>query len=155
MKILWVLQVVTMINFNNNKINLMKFKYSILVVFVFSIIMLACSKGPGAGGRGSIRGKVYARNYSNSFLLNDSGFLGGQNVFIKYGDEPGISDNADTDQNGEYYFNFLREGKYTIIVYSKLLTNNQLDSAIVKVVEIKSRKEEVTVPQIDIITFKN
>ena len=115
----------------------------------------ACTKGPGEGGRASIKGTVFARNYSNSFGLIDSGLIGGQKVYIKYGDEPGISDNTDTDHNGEFYFNYLREGKYTIIVYSKILVNNTLDSAIVNQVEITSRNEEVVMPQIDINLLKN
>jgi hypothetical protein len=127
----------------------------LLFISIIGMLFFACTKGPGEGGRASIKGTVYARNYSNSFVLNDSGLLGGQKVYIKYGDQPGIGDNADTDPNGEYYFNYLREGKYQIITYTKLLTNNTLDSAIVKEVVITSRKEEVVVPQIDVISFKN
>lgn len=128
---------------------------SIFIALLIIIGFSACKKGAGEGGRASIRGKVFARNYSNSFVQNDSGFIGGIKVYIKYGDQPGIGDNADTDQDGEFYFNYLREGKYTLIVYSKQLVNNALDSAVIKEVEITSRKEELIVPQIDINTFKN
>jgi hypothetical protein len=128
---------------------------SIFIALLIIIGFAACKKGAGEGGRASIRGKVFARNYSNSFVQNDSGFIGGIKVYIKYGDQPGIGDNADTDQDGEFYFNYLREGKYTLIVYSKQLVNNALDSAVVKVVEITSRKEELIMPQININTFKN
>jgi len=127
----------------------------VITIFIISAILFSCTKGPGAGGRASIKGTVFARNYNNSFLITDSGFLGGQKVYIKYGDEPGISDNTDTDPNGEFYFNYLREGKYTLIVYSKQLTNNVLDSAIIKTVEITSKKQALTVPQMNINTFKN
>jgi len=128
---------------------------SVFILLFIIIGFAACKKGSGEGGRASIRGKVFARNYSNSFVKNDSGFIGGIKVYIKYGDQPGIGDNTDTDQDGEFYFNYLREGKYTLIVYSKQLVNNVLDSAVVKEVEITSRKEELIVPQIDINTFKN
>lgn len=127
----------------------------IAAILIVSVILFSCTKGPGEGGRASIKGSVFARNYSNTYIKTDSGFIGGQNVYIKYGDEPGISDNTDTDPNGEFYFNYLREGKYTIIVYSKQLTNNVLDSAIIQTVEITSKKQALIIPQMDINTFKN
>lgn len=130
-------------------------KAIIFGILLIGTLIQSCSKGPGEGGRASIKGTVFARNYSNSFNITDSGLLGGQKIYIIYGDEPGISDNTDTDPNGEYYFNFLREGKYTIIVYGKVLTNNALDTAIVRHVEITSRKQQLIVPQIDINLFKN
>ena len=122
---------------------------------IVSAILFSCTKGPGAGGRASIKGTVFARNYSNTYIKTDSGMLGGQKVFLKYGDEPGIGDNVDTDQDGVFYFNYLREGKYTIIVYSKQLINNTLDSAVVNTVEITSRKQQLNLPTITINTFKN
>lgn len=119
------------------------------------MILAACTKGPGTGGRASLKGKVFARNYSNSFVLIDSGYIGGVNVYIKYGDQPGVGDNVDTDNEGVYLFPYLRPGDYTIYAFSKTLTNNTLDSAVVKKVTIRERKEEIEVPQIDIITLKN
>lgn len=130
-------------------------KNKLLLLFIGVAFMSACTKGPGEGGRASIKGTVFARNYSNAFNITDSGLIGGQKVYIKYGDEPGISDDTDTDQNGEFYFNFLREGKYTLIVYSKVLVNNTLDSAIVTKVDITSKNQQVVVPQININLLKN
>jgi hypothetical protein len=127
----------------------------LIAIFIVSAILFSCTKGPGEGGRASIKGSVFARNYSNTYIKTDSGMLGGQKVFLKYGDEPGIGDNVDTDQDGVFYFNYLREGKYTIIVYSKQLINNTLDSAVVNTVEITSRKQQLNLPTITINTFKN
>lgn len=130
-------------------------KTSILLSFLFILVMAACTKGPGTGGRASIKGKVYARNYSNSFVLNDSGYIGGQKVYLKYGDLEGVGDDVDTDNEGVYLFPYLRPGDYTVYVFTENLANNTLDSAVVKKVTIKGRKEELVVPQFDIITFKN
>ena len=127
----------------------------VITIFIVSAILFSCTKGPGEGGRASIKGSIFARNYSNTYIKTDSGMLGGQKVFLKYGDEPGIGDNVDTDQDGVFYFNYLREGKYTIIVYSKQLINNTLDSAVVNTVEITSRKQQLNLPTITINTFKN
>ena len=152
MKIKWKLPAEMTINhYKNMKTNY----YRISLVVLLFLAIQSCTKGPGDGGRASIKGTVFARNYSNSFVVTDSGLIGGQKVYIKYGDEPGISDDTDTDQNGEFYFNFLREGKYTLIVYSKQLVNNTLDSAVVTQVEITSRNQALVVPQINISLLKN
>lgn len=128
---------------------------NIFIIVSLLFVLASCTKGPGTGGRASIKGKVYAYNYSNAFNLNDSGYIGQQKVFIKYGDEPGVGDDVDTDNTGTYYFPFLRKGKYTVYVYSKKLSNNTLDSAVVRTVEITDRKEELELSQFTIITFKN
>lgn len=127
-----------------------------LILFVSCLsLFIACKKGPGVGGRATIKGTVYARNYSNSFIAVDSGFIGDVKVFIKYGDNPGVGDNVSTDNTGTFVFPYLRKGNYTVYVFSKVLKNNTIDSAVVKEVTISDAKQEVIVPQFDINTFKN
>jgi hypothetical protein len=133
----------------------MKYIKGLSLLTFLSILIASCAKGPGEGGRASITGKIFATNYNNSYLPVDSGYIGGYNVYIKYGDQPGIADNTDTDPNGVFRFNYLREGKYSIIVYSKKLANNVLDSAIITNVEITSRKQDLVPPVIKVNTFKN
>ena len=127
------------------------------IILSLSLLLLfaACTKQPGTGGRASIKGRVYARNYNNSFILIDSGYLGAQKVYIKYGDQPGVGGNTDTDYDGVFDFPYLRPGKYTVYTYSKTLVNGSLDSAVIQTVTIKDRKEVVEVPQLNIITLKN
>jgi hypothetical protein len=129
----------------------------ILIIFSLSFIVAfsSCTKGPGTGGRASIKGKIYARNYNNSYAVIDSGFIGGQKVFIKYGDEMGVGNDVDTDNTGTFVFPYLRKGNYTVYVFSKKLLNNTLDSAIVKTVTISERKQVLDLGQMDINTFKN
>lgn len=133
----------------------MKIKFYLLCILSIFILILACKKGPGVGGRATISGKVYARNFSSSFVQIDSGYIGGQKVYIKYGDDPGVGDDVETDLNGTYSFYYLREGKYTIYVYSKQLINNHLDVSVSQTVEITKKKEEKVLPDFDIVTFKN
>jgi hypothetical protein len=133
----------------------MKIRFYFLAILSVFILNMACKKGPGVGGRATITGKVYARNFSSSFVQNDSGYLGGQKVYIKYGDDPGVGDDVETDLNGTYSFDYLREGKYTVYVYSKQLINNLLDISVTQTVEITKKKEEKVLPDFDIITFKN
>jgi hypothetical protein len=126
-----------------------------LISICFCLIAISCKKGPGEGGRATITGSVYAYNYSNSFLLIDSSYIGGQKVFIQYGDEQGVSDNADTDYKGKFSFPYLRKGDYTLYVYSKRLANNTLDTAIVKKITITERTEDLILPRFEIKTLKN
>jgi len=131
-------------------------KQSAVILSLFFIsLFVACKKGPGVGGRASIKGTVYARNYNNSYIAVDSGLIGAIKVYIKYGDNPGVGDNVETDNTGTYIFPYLRKGNYTVYVFSKILQNNTIDTTIVKEVIIKDTKEEVVLPQFDINTFKN
>ena len=131
-------------------------KQSAVILSLFFIsLFVACKKGPGIGGRASIKGTVYARNYNNSFVAVDSGYIGDVKVFIKFGDNPGVGDNVDTDNTGTFVFPYLRKGDYTVYVFSKVLTNNTIDTTVVQQVTIKDAKEEVVLPRFDINTFKN
>ena len=67
-----------------------------------------------------------------------------QDVFIVYGDNVSPDDRVYTNFDGEFEFQFLREGTYTIYTYSKDTTGtNGVDPdrmAVVKEVEITDRK---------------
>lgn len=127
----------------------------ISVLLVATLFLVSCKKGPGEGGRASIKGKVLTTNYNSSFTVpQDSGYLGGQKVYIIYGDEIAVGDNQDTNNEGAFEFNYLRKGSYKIYVYTKI-NSNQLDSAIVKVAEITSSKQTVEIPDFKIKTSKN
>lgn len=130
-------------------------KLSVILSLFFIGLILSCAKGPGAGGRASLQGKVFAKNYDKDFLLIDSGYIGGVKVNIKYGDETGVSDDVETDYTGTYLFPFLRTGEYTIFVYSKRLTNNTIDTVEIRKVTITDKKGVTNVPQININTLKN
>lgn len=131
-------------------------KSVVILSLLFFTAFLACTKGPGTGGRAAIKGKIYARNYKSSpITLADSGYIGEQKVYIKYGNLAGVGDDVDTDNEGVFVFPYLRKGNYSIYTYTKTLANNTLDSAVLVNVTINDRTETVELPQIDIITFKN
>ena len=128
-----------------------------IIVYLFSIAVFyySCKKGPGEGGRASIKGKVYTVNYDAQLLTKkDSGYLGGQKVYIIYGDETAVGSNQDSNNEGAYEFSFLRKGKYKVYVYSKV-ANGQLDSAIVQTGEITDKKQTLELPDFNIKTNKN
>ena len=117
--------------------------------------LASCKKGPGEGGRASITGKVYTVNYNSVMTVPvDSGYLGGQKVYIIYGDETAVGDNQDSNNEGRFEFTFLRKGKYKVYVYSKTAPN-QLDSAVVQECEITDKKQILELPDFRIKTNKN
>ena len=128
-----------------------------LFAFIITLSLLAtsCKKGPGEGGRASITGKVYTVNYNSTMTVPvDSGYLGGQKVYILYGDETAVGKSQDTNNDGAFEFSYLRKGKYTVYIYSKTAPN-QLDSAVVQTGEITDRKQVLELADFKIKTNKN
>lgn len=133
-----------------------KYLYKTLLILVLvTAVLSACKKGPGEGGRATIKGRVFAVNYNSAMTVpQDSGYIGGQKVYIVYGDENAVGDNIDTDNNGSFEFRYLRKGNYKVYVYSK--TNpNQLDTAILQKVEVTEKKADITLSDFKIKTNKN
>ena len=128
---------------------------SLSIIVALSIVETSCKKGPGEGGRASITGKVYSVNYNATMSFpQDSGYLGGQKVYIIYGDETAVGKSQDTNNDGAYEFTYLRKGKYKVYVYSKT-AQNMLDSAVVQTGEITNRKQVLVLPDFKIKTAKN
>ena len=99
--------------------NIFKMRYVFSVVLM--LVLIGCDKSEGEGGNSSISGKVNIVQYNSTFTLEDySSEAADYDVFIVYGDEVGYSDKTETDYQGEYSFNFLREGDYIIYAYSKV-----------------------------------
>lgn len=115
---------------------------------VFSMLLMGCSKQAGEGGRASIRG--FVQKEIRLVLSNPATFqtrypAADEEVYIVYGDELSPSDRIHTNYDGEFEFNFLREGKYTIYVYSGDTTGNANADPnrmpVIREVEITDRKE--------------
>ena len=114
-----------------------------------------CKKGPGDGGRASITGKIYSVNYDAKMQIPmDSGYIGGQKVYIIFGDETAVAHSQDSNNDGAFSFEYLREGKYTVYVFSKI-GNGQLDSAVVQSAEITGKKQVLELSDFNIKTNKN
>lgn len=107
----------------------MKYIFSFLSVV---LLLFSCKKNEGEGGNGSIMGTVITKRYTQDF----SQYLGNyaakdEDVFIQYGDFQGVSDRAITDYNGNFTFQNLYPGSYTIFLYSKDTTFNDLSGKVV------------------------
>lgn len=115
-----------------------------------TLINSSCEKPAGEGGKASIYGTVWVKDYNGSFtVLNGEYADTDKDVFIVYGDDTNYGDKQATNYNGQFEFRYLRKGKYKVYVFSKYRSFNKLgDSTVIKEVEIKDTKEKLDLGQI-------
>lgn len=77
-----------------------------------------CEKDPGEGGTSTIKGKVFVNDYTNVGTLSASFYGPEERVYIVYGDNDIYDDDTRTDPDGEYKFEYLQKGSYTVFAYS-------------------------------------
>jgi hypothetical protein len=128
-------------------------KLKIVLPLLLSILIISCKKEPGPGGLASIKGKVYAYDFTTGKTLVAEGYMGDLRIYIATADDSVQFDDIRTSYNGSYEFNSLRKGKYKIWVFAKSDTATVLplqgpDNLLyyMQEVEVKEKKEEVTVP---------
>lgn len=125
---------------------------TICVLFLILSIS-SCQKDPGIGGEAKIRGKVFARHYNATFttLLSEY-YVPDTYVYIVFGDDINYGKRIKTNYNGEFEFEFLYKGNYTLYTYSLdsaaivNLVPNPPDSAMVQYVNIQDRKQLIELP---------
>jgi len=97
----------------------------IAIILIFVIGFSACKKEAGEGGTSVIQGQVYKIFTFQNFQTGeiDTSFFhidANKDVFIIYSNnEEGVYDDKfETDYNGRYRFEFLRNGDYTLYTYA-------------------------------------
>ena len=118
---------------------------NVLIICAIAIGFIACEKSAGEGGTSTIEGQVYkiytfqnatTGEWDTSYFQLDAG----KDVFIIYSDDSlGVYDDKfETDYNGRYHFEYLRNGDYTIYTYadSTDISNINYDYPIFKQVTI-------------------
>ncbi len=125
--------------------------FKLIVGLALFVGLASCEKSPGEGGNATIIGSVWEKNYNSTFteLIGEYSAVD-QDVYIVYGENVGFDDKVETDYLGNYRFNYLRPGIYTIYVYSEdsSMTTVSGEIAIIKQVEITESNQILTVPQI-------
>lgn len=91
------------------------------LLFLPALLLLTfCEKAPGPGGKSSITGKIYVKDYNTSVTTLLSEYYGaGENVYICYGDDQTASNDVNTGSDGSFAFNYLRAGHYTVFVMTR------------------------------------
>jgi len=93
--------------------------HKILLFPILLVILGSCSKEPGIGGESTIYGKVYAHHYNSTFtVLLSSYYVPDTYAYLVYGDDVNYGTRIKTNYNGEYEFEFLYPGDYTVYTYS-------------------------------------
>lgn len=117
---------------------------------MMGIIFTGCEKDAGEGGSSSIKGYVHVTDYNASFLIVQGEYPGAdEDVYIKYGDDVAVGDRIQAGPDGRFEFKYLREGKYTVYVYSEDTTLSG-NSVVSKVVEVTDKKQTVDAGTFDI-----
>lgn len=115
-------------------------------------MFIACKKEEGVGGDASISGQVWTYAVNGSFTDTIAEYPAEDTyVYIVYGDNTGFDKRIKTDYNGEYAFNFLYPGNYTLYVYSFDPMEIDGQSPVIRKVTIEDRKEKLEMERIEII----
>jgi hypothetical protein len=118
----------------------------IVVFILISLNFFSCKKQPGEGGFASIEGKVYVKDYDDSYtILTAQYYLPSETVYIIYGDGNEVTNTVKTSYDGSFKFNYLRKGTYKIFVLSEDTTKPFLSvpkEELAKVT-ITKRKEKI------------
>ena len=123
----------------------------LIILFFIS----SCEKSPGEGGTSTIQGSVYKLSTYYNVLTQQTDTVYYQldakkDVYIIYSDNENefYNDNIETNWNGQYRFDYLRKGDYTLFVYtdSTDALNISYDYPIFKHVKIGANNSTFTLP---------
>ena len=88
----------------------------------FSLLLIAaCKKPAGPGGKASIKGKVYVKDFNTAaYGPPISEYYGaGETVFVCYGTSNSVGNTVRTSTDGSYEILYLRKGHYKIFALSR------------------------------------
>ena len=119
---------------------------------LFSVLVM-CQKQEGVGGRATIKGRLYAYDVNSANVKQDSGYIQNHKVYISYGDGNNIlAANTNTGINGEFEFNWLQKGNYTVRVFGYCPTCNLQQITDSVKIAITDKKQVVTIKDKELIT---
>jgi hypothetical protein len=131
----------------------------LFIVFLAGLLLTSCTKEPGIGGNASISGRLYAKHYNSTFTVLLSEYPApDEYVYLVFGDETNYGTRIKTNYKGEFEFNYLYPGSYTVYAYSidsAAIVNFYVDPpemAVIEEVTIDSRNAEIDLG--DLILYK-
>lgn len=126
-------------------------KYS-LYIFLSALLFTSCVKEEaGEGGRATISGKLKVHDYDAFGVYKGSYYAADERVYIIYGNDSIPSDDMRTGPNGDYRFEYLKRGTYSIFAYSDCDTCTSGSEAKYVSVQVTKIDEKVTAPELQII----
>lgn len=131
----------------------------LLFLFATAGMVASCAKEPGIGGEAMISGKVHAMHYNSTFTVLLSEYdVPDTYVYLVFGNDINYGTRIKTNYDGEYAFEFLYPGDYTIYTYSidsAAIVNGAVDppdSAMVQTITIADKNANITLD--DFIVYK-
>ena len=109
----------------------------LMTLLALALLMPSCNKGPGEGGTGTVEGVVKLVHHPDDdyTLTPDTMVAAKTDVFIIYGDEAYFGNDAETNADGLYRFEYLLPGSYTVFSYSTLPSGEKV--AVSETVELQ------------------
>jgi hypothetical protein len=130
------------------------FKLILKTLILACYLVPSCSKDEGIGGKSSITGKVIVRQYNANFTyLQEEYAAPDEDVFIIYGDDPVYGDKVTTNYDGNYRFEYLQEGTYSVYAYSEDSAKYPTQHKIPIIRQVKVGKNQVVQAE-DIVILK-
>jgi hypothetical protein len=122
------------------------------VICVICLFFFSCEDQPGEGGKASIQGKVYVKDFNgNCTVLLDSFYGIDEEVYIVAGDDPSYFERVRTGPDGTFWFPYLRRGKYEIYALSEPCNVSGELEAVSISIEIEDRKDDITTEDIIVL----
>jgi hypothetical protein len=120
-------------------------KRTLFFALLLSILLPSCKKVEGVGGKATIKGKVYVKNYVGTTLTSE--FYGADyDVYIIYGeDNTFYDDNVKTSYDGSFEFRYLRPGIYKVFAYTDDSSSPSGQSEVMTIVEIDGKKDIIEI----------
>lgn len=119
---------------------------SLLLALGLLLLLPACKKEPGVGGKAIIKGFVMRQNVNALGIPQGAPYpYQDTRVFIVYGDGTFPDNDVRTGPDGNFEFRWLLKGKYTVFTYGECDCPGH-STAISQTVTITGRKDEVVVP---------
>ena len=114
------------------------------VLLAFVLVFSGCEKLAGEGGASTISGKVYAKDYNGSGVLQEEFYLADEDVFIIYGEGDNYYDDSyKTSFDGSFRFQYLRPGTYTVFVYSDCIACPSGTEELSQTVVVSGNNEDI------------
>lgn len=127
-----------------------KIMKKLAVVFLAIPLLYSCSKEAGSGGLAQITGHIDVQRravLSNASTIIDTVEGRDMEVYLVYGDNLSPDEKVMTNYNGDFSFESLRPGEYTVYIYSQdtlgSASSNPTKMVVKDVVKVAKRKEKL------------
>ena len=138
--------------FTNTFWNLSKVSKKIVFLIAVIVFFISCEKPEGEGGTSVINGKViyFTTSYNAQTSSMDTTYYpkAGKDIYIIYSENEDniFNDKTETDWNGNFHFQYLRKGDYTVYTYVDSVVVNEItyDFPVFKHLNISTNNSEIT-----------